>query len=367
MMSLSALTDRAAVLQAMAEFDEIGRDAFLARYSYGPARTYFVLHEGRRYDSKALAGAAVGKQFPDDGPLKAAVFSGGEATVKAKFEQLEFEVETGSGNAPRNPDWTREETILAMDLYARRRPQLPGEGDLEIIELSEFLRAYADQRRVVGTATFRNPNGVSMKVGNLSRLDDDDGRKGLPHGSAMEVRVWAEFMPDVAKLRAAADAIRASIGGPAATPEPPPSSPSQVESGGETVVSRGPRPSFGEIVQIREDGENSVYLMRLYGAVATLFPKRAMNNLAVLKIGRSNDVRRRAAELNCGFPPGLDLAWRPWQAQTFPTANAAHDVEQALLRTLEARGLTIGGEFAIVPERDVEILLADAMRPPGVD
>ncbi len=154
-MPLSALTDRAAVLQAMAEFDEIGRDAFLAKYQFGPARSYFVQQEGRRYDSKALAGAAVGKQFPGEGPLKASDFSGGEATVKAKFEQLGFQIDTGSGNAPRNPDWTREETILAMDLYARRRPQLPGEGDREIIELSDLLRAYADQRGVVGTATFR--------------------------------------------------------------------------------------------------------------------------------------------------------------------------------------------------------------------
>jgi hypothetical protein len=76
----------------MAEYDELGREAFLSRYGYGPARSYFLVHDGKRYDSKAVAGAAVGKQFPASGPVTASEFSGGEATVKAKLEQLGFEV-----------------------------------------------------------------------------------------------------------------------------------------------------------------------------------------------------------------------------------------------------------------------------------
>ena len=38
-LGLSDLTERDAVLQAMAEYDELGRDAFLSRYEYGPARS----------------------------------------------------------------------------------------------------------------------------------------------------------------------------------------------------------------------------------------------------------------------------------------------------------------------------------------
>jgi putative restriction endonuclease len=76
----------------MLEFDEIGRDAFLTRYGYRPARSFFVVHGGKRYDSKALAGVAVGKQFPALGPLAATEFSGGEATVKSKLESLGFHV-----------------------------------------------------------------------------------------------------------------------------------------------------------------------------------------------------------------------------------------------------------------------------------
>jgi hypothetical protein len=89
---LSDLTERSAVLQAIAEFDELGRDAFLAHYGYGPARSYFVVHDGKWYDSKAIAGVAAGKQIPASGPLAASDFSGGEATVKAKLESLAFKV-----------------------------------------------------------------------------------------------------------------------------------------------------------------------------------------------------------------------------------------------------------------------------------
>ena len=68
---LSDLSDRAAVLRAMAEFDDLGRETFLKRYGYGPARSYFVMHKGNQYDSKAIAGVAIGKQFRASGPLAA--------------------------------------------------------------------------------------------------------------------------------------------------------------------------------------------------------------------------------------------------------------------------------------------------------
>jgi 5-methylcytosine-specific restriction protein A len=91
-MSLGDLTSRDAVLRAVAECDRLGRDAFLDKYGFGRARSYFLDYNGRRYDSKAIAGVAYGYQFPADGPLKASQFSGGNNTVKAKLEALGFEV-----------------------------------------------------------------------------------------------------------------------------------------------------------------------------------------------------------------------------------------------------------------------------------
>ena len=40
----------------------------------------------------------------------------------------------------RNPPWARDEIILALDLYLRRRPSIPGADDPEVIELSTALR-----------------------------------------------------------------------------------------------------------------------------------------------------------------------------------------------------------------------------------
>jgi hypothetical protein len=318
-----------------------------------------LLHEGRQYDSKAIAGAAVGFQYPDAGPLLAKDFSGGEATVKARLESLGFAFLALDGDFTRNPDWTREETILALDLYVRRRPRLPGETDREVIALSELLRQRATQQSIKGNAQFRNPNGVSMKVSNLARLEGN-GRVGLPHGAGWEERVWAEFMPDLARLAQAADEIRNAILNAGAVTVLP-VAPIATEAGIAVPVSRGPRPSFGSVVHTVTDGETVVYVMRLFGRVAELFPKRSLRGMAVIKLGRTNDIARRVNELNCGFPPGLDLTWRAIMTRTFASADQAHDIEQFLISDLDKRGFAIGREFSIVPEKLVDNLLADAM------
>lgn len=363
-MRLGDLTDPSAVFTAIAEYDRLGSDFFLARYGFNPARSYFLVHDGKRYDSKAIAAAAVGFQFPADGPLTANEFSGGEATVRRKLESLGFRVEVLDNRPNTNPHWIREETVLALDLYARRRPQLPGEDDPEIIQLSHLLQRYAAQRGVTGNASFRNPNGVSMKVANLSRLDQEDARRGLGHGSTtVEPQVWAEFMPDTAKLHAAAEAIRRQIKA-GDSPEGPrlPFPDGDGETGDNGAgVSRGPKPSFGAHVHTTVDGDAQVYIMRLTGAVLNLFPRRSLNNKVVIKVGRTNDLKRRQEELNGGFPPGLDLQWRATHSQVFPSGDEAHGVEQALLRELDRRGDAIGREFAIVEERHLDSLLVDAM------
>jgi len=88
---LKNLTDRDAVLSAMREFDR-GRRDFLRRHKYRSATEFLVEHDGRFYDSKAIAGVAFGYQFSNSGPLKPNQFTGGEATVKRKLEELGFSI-----------------------------------------------------------------------------------------------------------------------------------------------------------------------------------------------------------------------------------------------------------------------------------
>ncbi|MGX9117879.1 HNH endonuclease [Mesorhizobium sp. BHbsci] len=90
--------DRNAVLRAIEEYDQLGRPNFLKHYGFGKARSYVLEHEGKPYDSKAIVGVAHRYARPDLGPLKASDFSGGDATVRKKLEQLGFQVIGRSGD-----------------------------------------------------------------------------------------------------------------------------------------------------------------------------------------------------------------------------------------------------------------------------
>jgi hypothetical protein len=115
-MTLADLSSARAVEQAVEEFDRLGRDAFLAKYGFGRAREYFLELNGKRYDSKAIVGAAHGVQFPSAGPLRAADFSGGEATVQAKLEELGFTV---LASAPSTDDTAPGHELLSKEFHQR--------------------------------------------------------------------------------------------------------------------------------------------------------------------------------------------------------------------------------------------------------
>jgi 5-methylcytosine-specific restriction enzyme A len=92
-MALKDIT-RLGVLAAIAEYDEVGKEAFLSRYGFDSARLYQLVHDGKSYDSKAIVGAAHGF-LPGQEPLAASQFSGGEATVGRLLRKLGFTVAVG--------------------------------------------------------------------------------------------------------------------------------------------------------------------------------------------------------------------------------------------------------------------------------
>jgi hypothetical protein len=66
---------------------------FLDQHGYGRARSYYLVQDGKTYDSKAIVGVAYGYQLPKHGLLTPEDFNGGEATVKRVLEQMKFTVE----------------------------------------------------------------------------------------------------------------------------------------------------------------------------------------------------------------------------------------------------------------------------------
>ena len=43
----------------MAEYDRLGQDRFLEKYGFGAARSYWLVIDGKTYDSKAIVGDPV--------------------------------------------------------------------------------------------------------------------------------------------------------------------------------------------------------------------------------------------------------------------------------------------------------------------
>lgn len=123
-----------AVNSAIDEYEQLGGEAFRARYGFGPSKDFFVIRGGKSYDSKAIAGAAH-RYLPGKQPLAANEFSGGEATVARRLRQLGFRVPL-----KRSPPWVCDEVILACDLVAKNDWKYVTAEDPRVVELSARLQ-----------------------------------------------------------------------------------------------------------------------------------------------------------------------------------------------------------------------------------
>lgn len=100
-------------------------------------------------------------------------------------------------------EWTREELILAMNLYC----QLP------------FGRLHKGTREIIALANAieRSPSSVAMKLSNLASLDpahQERGVRGLTGASVADRSVWAEFHADWDALVVESEHLRTKYGLP---------------------------------------------------------------------------------------------------------------------------------------------------------
>lgn len=187
----------------MAEYDEIGQEAFLDRYGYRRSRIYQLVHDGRSYDSKAIVGAAHRFISPESVVLKPSEFSGGAATVARRLRSLGFDVREAT---PAGSGWTEEERILALELYLRHG--VGSATDEHTIALSEELNRRAFHPDAGSRPDFRNANGVNLKLANFAALDPSYDGAGMRSTSIGDEITWERYAGDRDLLDAAVATIR---------------------------------------------------------------------------------------------------------------------------------------------------------------
>ena len=110
----------------------------------------------------------------------------------------------------RNPRWTRDELILALDLYMSEGRRWLPPSHPEVVRLSELLNKLPIYERSLRGAEFRNPHGVEMKLANFVSIDPENPRQGLRAAGELDRRIWKEFADDPERLRQTAQSISKS-------------------------------------------------------------------------------------------------------------------------------------------------------------
>jgi 5-methylcytosine-specific restriction protein A len=194
---------RESVLKAIAEHKEMGREAFLETYHFGKARSYVLVHDGQEYDSKAIAGVA--HKWDQGRALAPGEFSGGKDHAAAWLKHLGFQVK-----AVNNPDWARDEVILACHLVMTNGWKGLDSRDTRVVELSSLLQLLPIHADADRNGTFRNPNGVARKTFDISTRHPD--YRGKPtKGGAIDVEVLQEFLARPVQMENVARLIREGI------------------------------------------------------------------------------------------------------------------------------------------------------------
>lgn len=106
----------------------------------------------------------------------------------------------------KNPDWNRDELVLALDLYFKLDyGQMNGSNtDIKalskLLSLMNFFNGYS-----------RSVSSVSLKLANFKRIDPLAPGKGMIGGSKLESEIWEEFAGQKDQLIKSAQSIKRSI------------------------------------------------------------------------------------------------------------------------------------------------------------
>ena len=140
------------VLAAIAEFDKLGRKAFLEKYGFGPTRKNWISYDGRFYDTHAIVGVAHGFATGDFWTKARWFYAGGRSIAYGIFEDLGIYSGGGSLSPVENlkADFSHGKRapyqyVVLLWAFARARdghPRLVAFNDVRV-ELAELLAPFA--------------------------------------------------------------------------------------------------------------------------------------------------------------------------------------------------------------------------------
>lgn len=112
----------------------------------------------------------------------------------------------------RNPKWHRDEIILALDLYFDKDLGSVDKKNPKIIALSKLLNSLPIFEFKPDENTFRNPNGVSLKLSNFMAMDPNYHGQGMEAYSKLDKEVFEKYSNDRFLLKKIANEIRRVAG-----------------------------------------------------------------------------------------------------------------------------------------------------------
>ncbi|MFE5400528.1 HNH endonuclease [Streptomyces sp. NPDC056580] len=168
-MRIKDLTSATAVEKALAEYDELGGQAFRDKYDFGQAMQYYLSHGDKLYDAKAIAGVAYGYQHPS-GPLKNYDLDGGEAGANPVLRAMGFKIlNSHSETADAEREWRM---AVWKNLLARR-----DSSGLVTAEAVRSVGAYGNYRGIWSDKTRTrkvHPDGVTIGLKHTGQHYPDD-------------------------------------------------------------------------------------------------------------------------------------------------------------------------------------------------
>lgn len=117
-------------------------------------------------------------------------------------------INSSSHGKKTNPDWTREELILGLELYFSLDQGQMHKQHPDVIRVSNELRKLNIHKEVPDPQKFRNPSGVARRLGNFKTMDSGYEGEGLANSGRLAKEVYKEFKNHKNGLRKEAAMVR---------------------------------------------------------------------------------------------------------------------------------------------------------------